>query len=116
MSVKITQKDNIFVLHLEGPNLALDSHAEIRDIFRDLKEKSPAGVIMDLTDVDRVDSLGLGSLISGRLSLRSKCEIHLCCLSEPVESVVRHSRMDLLFPLHDSVDEAVTAVQNSIKD
>ncbi len=112
MPVKVTEQDKVYIIAPEGPSMALDSHAELRDLFKQLKEKAPKGVVLDLMDVSRIDSLGLGSLISGRLTLRGTCEISLCRLSPIVESLVRHSRMDLLFPIYDSLQKAVEAAKS----
>ena len=115
MPIKVSEQDNIYILQPQGPAMAVESHMEIREIFKGLKEKDPQGVVLDLSDVDHIDSLGLGSLISGRLSLRGKCEIRLCCLSNQVESLIRHSRMDLLFPLHDRLSAAIETAKNAKK-
>jgi len=110
MSLNVAEQDQIFVIQPHGPALDLESHAEIRETLKSLSEKPLRGVVLDLTEIERIDSLGLGSLISGRLSLRGKCDIHLCCMSNQVESLVRHSRMDLLFPIHENLRSAVATI------
>ena len=115
MPVRLTEEESVFIIQPEGPVLALDSHAEIRETFKGLQAKDPQGVVLDLSEIDRIDSLGLGALISGRLSLRGKCEIQLCGLSHQVETLIRHSRMDLLFPIHDSRRAAVSAAKAAKK-
>lgn len=116
MPITISEEEGVFVVKPQGPALALESHTEIREAFKGLEEKSPRGVVVDLVEIDRIDSLGLGSLISGRLSLRGKCDIQLCGLSRQVEALIRHSRMDLLFPIHDSVRSAVAAAKSAHND
>lgn len=67
-------------------------------------------VVIDLTNVGFVDSQGLGALISCLKVLRqSGGTLGLTHLSEPVEAVLRITRLIRVFDVYASVDEAVAA-------
>ena len=67
-------------------------------------------VVIDLTHVGFVDSQGLGALISCLKVLRQAGgSLTLTNLSEPVEAVLRITRLIRVFDVHGTVDEALAA-------
>jgi anti-sigma B factor antagonist len=69
-------------------------------------------VIVDLSNVGFVDSQGLGALISCLKVLRqSGGTLTLSHLSEPVEAVLRITRLIRVFDVAATVDEALQTVE-----
>ena len=55
-------------------------------------------VMLDLADVNFIDSSGLGALIIALKMLRSAGgDLYLCSIAEPVRSLLSMTRMDRLF-------------------
>ncbi len=66
-------------------------------------------VVMDLGNVGFVDSLGLGVLISALKVLRSEGgSLVLANVSEPVEAVLRITRLVRVFDVHPTVVDALS--------
>lgn len=82
------------------------------DRLRETLEALIAGrytrLVVDLTEVPFVDSTGLGALVSGlRASARAGGSLKLAAPGEAVMRVLTLTRMDRLFDVCDSVDDAL---------
>ncbi|HSO67421.1 MAG TPA: STAS domain-containing protein, partial [Desulfatirhabdiaceae bacterium] len=62
---------------------------------------------LDLTYVEFIDSSGLSVLISVLKTLAGKGELLLCSISNTVMSLFKLTRMDRIFKIYDSVEEAL---------
>ncbi len=78
-----------------------------KDTMRDLSEDGPERVILDLANVDFVDSSGLGAIVAAMKLLGPERRLELAALSPTVEKVFRLTRMDSVFTIHASASEAV---------
>ena len=110
MGVESVERGDVLVICPAGPMLNFETHHELRDSFHDAIEKAPKFILIDLENVDHVDSVALGDIILTRLKLRGKTDIHLCGLCKKVESIFRFARMDLIFSIHLDADEAMAAL------
>lgn len=64
-------------------------------------------VILNLEQVEFVDSSGLGAIVAAMKALGSPRAMSLAGLTPTVEKVFRLTRMDSVFPLFASLDEAL---------
>lgn len=100
-------EDNVCVLKIEG-SLALikseDFEAYTQPLLNEAQYKR---MVVNLEDVSRIDSSGLG-ILTGLLK-RTKgrsIELALCALSEMEKEVFEISRLDRLFLIYDTEKEA----------
>jgi len=69
-------------------------------------------VIVDLSRVDFLDSTGLGVLVGALKRLRAAGgTFRLVCGKESLLKIFRITALDQVFPLHPTVDEAISADQ-----
>ena len=68
-------------------------------------------IVLNLTDVDFIDSTGLGMIVSTLKSLGSDGVMSICCLSDIVKSLFTLTRMNRLFDIVSTVDEAVAKIR-----
>lgn len=80
-----------------------------KDTMRDLTETGADVVILDLKSVHFIDSSGLGAIVAVMKQLGQSRQLHLAALMPNVEKVFRLTRMDTVFKIHTSVDEALGA-------
>ena len=80
---------------------------QFKEDMRQMTSDAPDRVILDLTQVDFVDSSGLGAIVSAMKTLRADMRMDLAGLSPTVRKVFRLTRMDTVFQLFDTVDDAV---------
>ncbi len=70
LEIKQREREGIVVLDLRGRITVGDEAGALRDAFGHLA--GPANVILNLRDVDFIDSTGLGALVVGFTSLRKR--------------------------------------------
>ena len=102
---------NLVVSFVGKVNLEGDASLVFKDKLKNLIVDGRNRVVVDLGNVGFVDSQGLGALISGLKVLRNEQGLlKLANISEPVEAVLRITRLLRVFDVHDSVEEALAAL------
>lgn len=85
---------------------------DFKDRLKALIADGNVHVIMDMGNVGFLDSQGLGALISGLKVLQQvEGSFVLTNLSEPVEAVLRITRLIRVLDIHPSVEEALIALE-----
>ncbi len=82
---------------------------KFKDRMRDLTTDGPMRVVLDISAVEFIDSSGLGAIVASMKQLGDKRALGLAGLSPTVEKVFRLSRMDTVFSLHKTAQEAIAA-------
>ncbi|MEU8259319.1 STAS domain-containing protein [Micromonospora sp. NPDC048999] len=82
----------------------------LRERLLELIDGGARRVVVDLGRVDFLDSTGLGVLVGALKRLRSVAgSFALVCDKEPLLKIFRITALDQVFPLHPTVDAAVSA-------
>ncbi len=82
----------------------------LREQMQEFSAKGAVHVIVDLGRVDFLDSTGLGVLVGALKRLRSAGgSFALVCDKEPLLKIFRITALDQVFPLHPTVDAAISA-------
>ena len=94
------------VLCLRGP-LTAENLAPFQNAIRN--EAGPV-VILDLTEVPYMDSAGLGSLVSAYITChKSGCQVVLVGTNDRMLKLFEISRVESLFPMFPTLDDAIGA-------
>jgi len=73
-------------------------------------------VVVDLLDVEFIESTGLGTLIGGRRrALALNGSFALVCVDEPILKVFRVTGLDQVFSIFGSVAEALSAERSAVR-
>ncbi len=91
-------------LKIIKPAGALDGAkaSELRDRVSELVAEGNNLVLLDLAEIDFIDSSGLGFLLIALKMLRTAGgDLYLCSIAEPVRNLLCATRMDLLFDCPD---------------
>lgn len=83
---------------------------KFKDEMRKLTSEGPETVILDLQSVSFIDSSGLGAIVGAMKQLGAEQTLQLAGLSPNVEKVFRLTRMDRVFRIYMSRDEALGSV------
>ena len=86
---------------------------QFKDRLRELAGDGPARVVLDVTQVEFLDSSGLGAVVAAMKQLGSDRRLELAGLSPNVEKVFRLTRMDTVFTIHKSASAAVDGLDLS---
>lgn len=65
-------------------------------------------IVVDLSHVEFIDSSGLGAVISSLKNLGGDGQLALCGIQRPVMNLFRLTRMNRIFQLFDTRNEAVS--------
>ena len=96
---------------VEGPSqFTIDNRAEVRQRVRTELEQGRATVVVDLSGTEYVDSAGLGTLVLLNKEARAAggCLV-LAGLSDHVRDLLRLVRLDEVFAIAATVEEAAKA-------
>ncbi|MCB0832297.1 MAG: STAS domain-containing protein [Bacteroidetes bacterium] len=115
--VKVTSKkitDTLAVLEIED-KLMTDEHIKmIQNGLSELLEDSFRQIVVDLSRIKRINSSGLGSLISLFNMARNKdAELKIGGLNEFVKNVLNITKLTEVFEIHMSQEEAIQSFQSS---
>jgi anti-anti-sigma factor len=111
MSVVQHDRGDFVILEPDDGVLDWQNHDDLRSAFSNLKGRPLKAVIVDLVNVERIDSVALGALFSGKMQLPGTCRIHLCRANALIGKLLIASRLDLIFPIHNDLAQAVDAVE-----
>ena len=81
---------------------------QLRDAISDLVSEGIFHLVVDMGGVEFLDSTGLGVLVGGLKRVRSRGgSMRLVCTSERLLKIFRITGLAKVFPIHDSVDDAI---------
>ncbi len=99
------------ILHPDG-RMDVVSSAAARQIILDTIEGGAKFLVVDLQEVEFMDSSGLSALVSGMKALRKQEGMLTVCHANPqIRTALRLTMLDKVFPIYDSVEAAMQAAQ-----
>lgn len=101
-----------FVQVLQPSGLLTGNNAkQLRYQIDDLVNTGVNIVLVDLQDVNFIDSSGLGALIAAqRIAKTANCQFFLCSINEQVKMLFDLNRMDRFFEIFDNQEEFDRAI------
>ena len=104
----VEQQGDACVVKLGG-ELDLYNAPQVRRALTDACADSPARVVVDLSEVDFIDSTALGLLIEARTRLDNRRAFLLAAPGLETQRALEISGLDRHFTVHESVSEALFA-------
>ena len=102
------EKEGVAVLEPKGKIMGGPDATLLHEKLHECIEKGTKKVIIDLADVDWMNSTGLGILISGLTTLRNNGgELKLANVTEKIQSLLAITKLVTVFEAYDSVDDAI---------
>jgi len=112
MRVQDELRGDIVIVKLKGDMMGEPDTAAFREKIRELLEKGTKKIILDLSGVKWMNSLGLGALISTFTSVKSHDgEMVITNVTKKVESLFMITQLIKIFKHYDTVDEAIAALE-----
>ncbi len=108
MSMKIStrQVDGVTILDLSGRITLGEGSVQLRDAVRELLAKGQKHILLNLADVNYIDSSGIGELVSAFTTVRNQGgELKLLKLTKKVHDLLQITKLYTVFDIKD--DEAV---------
>jgi anti-sigma B factor antagonist len=95
-----------FVIRLGG-ELDLYNAAQVRAALADIRAQAPERIVVDLGEVEFIDSTTLGVLIETRAKMSNRGGLILAAPGLETRRALQISGLDKLFTVHDTVPEAL---------
>ncbi len=114
MAAEVRERDGILIIKPTGRIIG-PAGTELREQISGELEKisGTPKVLIDLADVARIDSSGLGTLVACHVSVaRKEGRIGLINIGTDIQNLIVMGRLITIFERFDSEDEAITALNS----
>lgn len=114
MALHLTPRDSgiITVVDASGRITLGDGSAMLRKTIRQLLEEQHTKIILNLADVDYIDSSGIGELVSGYTAVKSKGgDLKLLHLTKKVHDLLQITKLFTVFEVYSDEGIAVRSFQ-----
>jgi anti-sigma B factor antagonist len=100
--------DGVEVVKVSGRIELGEGSAAIREVVRDLLARGRKKIVLDLADVDYIDSAGLGALVSAFTSVRNEGgDLKLVYLTKKVQDLLQMTKLYTVFEIFDDETAAI---------
>ncbi|MFI5059475.1 MAG: STAS domain-containing protein [Candidatus Acidiferrales bacterium] len=110
MTLRATYRDAgpVTVIDMSGRITLGDGSALLRKTLRDLLDQKRMRILLNLADVDYIDSSGIGELVSGYTSVTGRGgELKLLHLTKRVHDLLQITKLYTVFDVHSDEHVAV---------
>ena len=114
MSMKFTtrQVNGITVLDLSGKITLGEGSVTIRDAVRDVLATGKNQILLNLADVNYIDSSGIGELVSALTAVKNAGgSLKLLQLTKKVKDLLQITKLYTVFDIYDDEAEAIASFQ-----
>ena len=113
LKVQTQVSGDVCILHCSGRIVFGDEGAALRERGRNILAGTPK-VVVDLNEVDYIDSGGLGILVGLWVSARNKGgELKLVSPTQRIKELLRRTSLAKIFRVYRNNDEAVAAFRKT---
>jgi len=114
MALHLTHRDSglITVVDASGRITLGDGSAMLRKTIRQLVDEARTNILLNLADVDYIDSSGIGELVSAYTAVRSKGgELKLLHLTKKVHDLLQITKLFTVFEVFSDEPSAIRSFQ-----
>jgi anti-sigma B factor antagonist len=110
MKVSSRQVDGVTILDLSGRITLGEGSVQLRDAVRELLAKGQKHVLLNLGDVNYIDSSGIGELVSAYTTARNQGgELKLLNLTKKVHDLLQITKLYTVFDVKDDEASAIAS-------
>jgi anti-sigma B factor antagonist len=110
MKVATRQVDGIVILDLSGRITLGEGSVTLRDAVHDLLGKGSKKILLNLENINYIDSSGIGEMVSAFTSVRNAGgELKLLNLTKKVHDLLQITKLYTVFDIWDSETSAISA-------
>ncbi len=110
LSIATRQLDGVTVLDLSGRITLGEGSVQLRDAIRDLISKGVKNILLNLGDVNYIDSSGLGELVSAFTTAKNQnADVKLLNLTKKVKDVLQVTKLYTVFDIYDDEASAIAS-------
>jgi len=110
LAIASREVDGVTVLGLSGRITLGEGSVQLRDAIRDLISKGQRRILLDLGDVNYIDSSGLGELVSAYTTARNQgATLKLLKLTKKVHDLLQLTKLYTVFDIYDDEASAIAS-------
>ncbi len=112
MSLEIGQRERegILILDLNGRIIAGDEATQFREAIQELQKDGPVSIILNLAEVEYIDSTGLGAIVISSTSVRKHGgNVKLLNINKRTVELLVMTKLATIFEMFNDEQEAVNS-------
>jgi len=110
MKASTRQQQDITIVDLSGQIKLGEGSSVLRDTIKDLLGKGRKKILLNLADINYIDSSGVGELVSAFTSVRNQGgELKLLHLTKKVHDILQITKLYTVFDVRDDEAEALAS-------
>lgn len=108
LSIGTREVSHVTILDLSGRIVLGDEIDDLRSAIRNLIDEGKKKIILNLAEIDYIDSSGVGALVGGYTAVRNAGgELKLLNLSQKVHDVLHVTKLYTVFDIREDEFQAV---------
>ena len=108
LTIASREVDGVTVLDLNGRITLGEGSVQLREAIRDLISKGARTILLNMGDVNYIDSSGIGELVSGFTAVRNRGgELKLLNLTKKVNDLLQLTKLFTVFDVYNDESSAV---------
>ena len=110
LTIASREVDGVTVLDLNGRITLGEGSVQLRDAIRDLISKGQKKVLLNLGEVNYIDSSGLGEMVSAYTTARNQgASLKLLKLTKKVHDLLQLTKLYTVFDISDDEASAIAS-------
>ena len=110
LTIASREVDGVTVLDLSGRITLGEGSVQIRDAIRDLISKGQKSILLNLAEVNYIDSSGLGELVSAFTTSKNQgADLKLLHLTKKVHDLLQLTKLYTVFDVKDDEASAIAS-------
>ncbi len=110
MEIEHRKKDDILIAKVLGNRLDAHGAGDLKEKMSGFISSGNNLITLDISEVDFVDSSGLGAMVSVLKLMGEDGDLVICGVTEPVMRLFKLTRMNKVFRIFEQVEDAVSAL------
>jgi anti-sigma B factor antagonist len=110
LTIASREVDGVIILDLNGRITLGEGSVQLRDAIRGLISKGQKNILLNLAEVNYIDSSGLGELVSAFTTAKNQqAEVKLLKLSKKVHDLLQLTKLYTVFDIKDDEASAIAS-------
>ena len=110
LTIASREVDGVTVLDLSGRITLGEGSVQLRDAIRDLIGKGSKSILLNLAEVNYIDSSGLGEMVSAFTTAKNQtAELKLLKLTKKVHDLLQLTKLYTVFDVYDDEASAIAS-------
>ena len=110
LTIASREVDGVTVLDLNGRITLGEGSVQLRDAIRDLISKGQTRILLNLAEVNYIDSSGLGELVSAYTTAKNQgATLKLLNLTKKVHDLLQLTKLYTVFDVSDDEAKAIAS-------